>query len=168
MTPHQVSVAAESFAATLLAQCGYNVSVQYGANQPEYDLIAEGAKGLAKISVKGSQDGGWALAISGKNSGNTYHDAIDQWLSKQQPDVLFIFVQFLRVPVGTLPRAYMATAKEVAVQMKAQRHGRGHLALLEDYHRDHPKSLSPDKIPDKWIFTKERADEVIAKRNLRK
>ena len=41
MTPHQVSVAAEAYAACLLAQCGFNISVQYGANQPEYDLLVE-------------------------------------------------------------------------------------------------------------------------------
>lgn len=35
-----VGVAAEAFAAALFARLGYDVSVQYGANQPEYDLIA--------------------------------------------------------------------------------------------------------------------------------
>ena len=35
-----VGVAAEAFAAALFARYGYDVSVQYGANQPEYDLIA--------------------------------------------------------------------------------------------------------------------------------
>ncbi|MCF7622525.1 MULTISPECIES: hypothetical protein [Bacillaceae] len=35
----QVSVSTESFTATLFAWAGYEVSVQYGANQPEYDLI---------------------------------------------------------------------------------------------------------------------------------
>ena len=35
-----VGVAAEAYAAALFARCGYDVSVQYGANQPEYDLIA--------------------------------------------------------------------------------------------------------------------------------
>ena len=162
MTTHQVSVAAESFAATLLAQSEYNVSVQYGANQPEYDLIAEGRMGIAKISVKGSQDGGWALAISWKNEQNTYHQAIEDWFNDQKPDVLFIFVQFRGVSVGDLPRSYLATAREVADQMKAQRHGQGHLALREDYLRDHPRSRIDDKIPETWIFTKNRADQLIA------
>lgn len=35
-----VGVSAEAYAAALFARCGYDVSVQYGANQPEYDLIA--------------------------------------------------------------------------------------------------------------------------------
>lgn len=38
-TSWHVSVAAESITAALFAQCGYDVSVQYGANQPEYDLM---------------------------------------------------------------------------------------------------------------------------------
>lgn len=41
MTPYQVGVAAEGFAAALFARAGYHVSVQYGANQPGYDLIVE-------------------------------------------------------------------------------------------------------------------------------
>lgn len=163
MTSHQVSVAAESFAATLLAQSSYNVSVQYGANQPDYDLIAEGSGALAKISVKGSQNGGWALAISKKykNKKNTYYDAIDNWLEHQRADVIFIFIQFLRVQIGASPRAYIATAQEVARQMKVQRQGRGHLALFEDYRREHPKSKFTDRIPNEWSFSKDRADKLI-------
>ena len=38
-----IGIAAEAFAAAQFARYGVNVSVQYGANQPEYDLIA--AKG---------------------------------------------------------------------------------------------------------------------------
>jgi hypothetical protein len=34
-----VAVAAEAVAAALFARCGVDVSVQYGANQPEYDLV---------------------------------------------------------------------------------------------------------------------------------
>ena len=36
-----VGGAAEAYAAAMFARYGYYVSVQYGANQPEYDLIAE-------------------------------------------------------------------------------------------------------------------------------
>ena len=35
-----VGIAAEAFAAAQFARFGIDVSVQYGANQPEYDLIA--------------------------------------------------------------------------------------------------------------------------------
>ena len=40
MTPRQCEIAAEAYAASLLAQAGYDVLVQYGANQPHYDLVA--------------------------------------------------------------------------------------------------------------------------------
>ena len=68
-TPWHVSVAAESITAALFAQCGYDVSVQYGANQPEYDLMVAKGERLLKISVKGSQDGGWGLSQSFMNKG---------------------------------------------------------------------------------------------------
>ena len=61
MTSWHVGVAAEAYAAALFARFGYDVSVQYGANQPEYDLIAVSGDKMLKISVKGSQDGGWGL-----------------------------------------------------------------------------------------------------------
>ena len=62
MTSYQVGVAAESFVAALLSQSGYDVSVQYGANQPGYDLVAVKPGRTLQVSVKGSQDGGWGLA----------------------------------------------------------------------------------------------------------
>ncbi len=40
MTSRQCEIAAESYTACLLAQCGYDVLVQYGAKQPHYDLVA--------------------------------------------------------------------------------------------------------------------------------
>ena len=52
MTSWHVGVAAEAFAAAQFARYGYYVSVQYGANQPEYDLIAEFEDKMLKISVR--------------------------------------------------------------------------------------------------------------------
>jgi hypothetical protein len=54
----QVATAAEAFAAAQFARCGWDVSVQYGANQPEYDLVAVDGARMLKISVKGSKDDG--------------------------------------------------------------------------------------------------------------
>ena len=51
-----VGVAAEAFAAGLFARCGLDVSVQYGANQPEYDLLVVRGDAVLKVSVKGSKD----------------------------------------------------------------------------------------------------------------
>ncbi len=61
-----VGVAAEAFAAAVFARFGYDVSVQYGANQPEYDLIVVSDDKMLKLSVKGSQDGSWGLTQSYK------------------------------------------------------------------------------------------------------
>ena len=56
-----VGGSAEAYAAALFVRCGYDVSVQYGSNQPEYDLIVVSGEIILKISVKGSRDGGWGL-----------------------------------------------------------------------------------------------------------
>jgi len=46
------------------ARCGWDVSVQYGASQPEYDLVAVDGDRVLKVSVKGSKDGSWGLTQS--------------------------------------------------------------------------------------------------------
>ena len=58
-TSWHVATAAEAIAAAQFARLGFNVSVQYGANQPEYDLMIDKGGRTLKISVKGSQDKGW-------------------------------------------------------------------------------------------------------------
>ena len=74
-----VGVAAEAYAAGLFARCGIDVSVQYGANQPEYDLVIVRGDQMLKVSVKGSQDGSWGLTQSYIKNAD-YHAAIDTWL----------------------------------------------------------------------------------------
>jgi Holliday junction resolvase-like predicted endonuclease len=160
MTSRQCEIAAESYAACLLAQAGYDVLVQYGANQPHYDLVANKEKRFLPISVKGSQDGGWMLAVRYKKKGSSYHDAIDAWLASQRDDVVFIFVQFMHVPLGASPRTYIAKPNEIAAHIKTQCHGRGHGALQEDYERDHPNSKYDHRIPKEWVFTQERIDKI--------
>ena len=160
MTPRQCEIAAESYTASLLAQCGYDVLVQYGANQPDYDLVANKGERFLPISVKGSQDGGWMLAVRFKKKDISYHDAIAKWCSNQRKDIIFIFVQFLYVNVGEAPRVYLARPQEIADHMKTQCNGRGHGALQEDYLRDHPRSNYNHKIPQSWLFSQERIDKI--------
>lgn len=160
MTSRQCEIAAESYAACLLAQAGYDVLVQYGANQPHYDLVANKGKRFLPISVKGSQDGGWMLAVRYKEENSSYHDAIDKWLASQREDTVFLFVQFINIPIGASPRAYIALPQEIAEHMKTQCHGRGHGSLQEDYQRDHPNSKYNHKIPKGWEFTQKRIDEL--------
>jgi Holliday junction resolvase-like predicted endonuclease len=160
MTPRQCEIAAESYAACLLAQAGYDVLVQYGANQPHYDLVANKGSAFLPISVKGSQDGGWMLAVKYKEDGATYHDAIDRWLASQRNDVIFLFVQFFGVAIGELPRAYIARPPEIAAHMKTQCHGRGHGSLQEDYRRKRPGSKYDHKVPNEWLFSQKRLEEI--------
>ena len=64
MTTYQVKIAAEAYAAGFFAHAECDVSVQYGANQPVYDIIAARPPKLVGVSVKGSQDGSWGLTQS--------------------------------------------------------------------------------------------------------
>lgn len=160
MTPRQCEIAAESYTACLLAQAGYDVLVQYGANQPDYDLVAVKDKRMVPISVKGSQDGGWMLAVRYKEKGVTYHEAIDRWLASQRDDVIFFFVQFSAVSVGGVPRVYVARPVMIAEQLKSQRNGEGYGALQEDRLRHSPKSSFSERLPELWNFSALRIDEI--------
>jgi hypothetical protein len=75
------------------ARLKYDVSVQYGANQPEYDLIAVSGDKILKISVKGSKDKSWGLT-QGYKKGCTYHEAVDRWLDAHHEKTIFSLVQF--------------------------------------------------------------------------
>jgi hypothetical protein len=86
-----ISVAVEGVAAAQFARCGFDVSVQYGADQPEYDLIVARGDQLLKVSAKGSQDWDWGLTQSflkqaTKRSGMKadYQGAIDLWLERHR------------------------------------------------------------------------------------
>ena len=153
-----IGVAAEAIAAAQFARFGYYVSVQYGANQPEYDLMAEIDDKILKISVKGSKDGGWGLTQKYKQ-GRTYHEAVDEWLKNHHKKTVFCLVQFANVDDTQLPRMYLATPQEIAKILKNQANGRGETILYEN-HKWGPQAFAAgtvDKIPVEWEFTKERA-----------
>ncbi len=160
MTPRQCEIAAESFTASLLAQAGYDVLVQYGANQPHYDLVAVKNQRILLVSVKGSQDGGWMLASRFVKQGVGYHQAIHKWLERQRQDLVFVLVQFQGVSIGEAPRAYVARPSEIAEQLRAHRNGQGHGALQEDWQRNHPRSRYADRIPASWLFSRARIDSI--------
>ena len=158
---YHVGVSAEAFVAAQFARYGYDVSVQYGANQPEYDLMAHKDDKMLKISVKGSQDGGWGLT-QGYKKQRDYHEAIDDWLSDHGQKTLFCLVQFKGVNDDELPRMYLATPSEIAKQMKAARNGVGDTVLREEHtYRSGVAAGITDKIPEEWLFTKERADQLF-------
>lgn len=147
----------------MLAQAGYDVSVQYGANQPEYDLIAAKADRFLKISVKGSQDGGWGLIQSYKHKGVTYQEAVGAWAADQSPKVIYCFVQFQGVGLGSCPRVYLATVPEVAAHINSSRNGHSGTILFESY--SYKKGIAKgtsESLPTSWAFTKERIEQLLA------
>jgi hypothetical protein len=161
MRSFHVGVAAEAFAAGLFAQAGFDVSVQYGANQPDYDLLVSRDDRFLKISVKGSQDGGWGLIHSHKK-GRSYHEAIDFWASKQSRSIVYCFVQFMGVKLGECPRVYLATVTEVANSLKASRLGAGNTTLLEYWSfKKGVAAGTEERLPPTWAFSAARASELL-------
>jgi Holliday junction resolvase-like predicted endonuclease len=159
-----VGIAAEAIAAAQFARCGYDVSVQYGANQPEYDLIVARGDEMLKVSVKGSQDGSWGLCQSYLERGRAdYRQAIDRWLGKHKPLTVFCFVQFSGAALDQLPRLYLATPEEVAQRLRDTAGGRGDTILYER-HTWGPRAYgwgTTDEIPSSWTFTASRIAELF-------
>ena len=90
-------MATKAFAAALFARRGYDVSVQYDANQPEYDLAIIRGERVLKVSGKDNSDGAWPLAAATENA--NYHSAIDGLLAKHKPRTVICLVQFCETPL---------------------------------------------------------------------
>ena len=159
-----VGVAAEAYAAAVFARYGYDVSVQYGANQPEYDLIAVSGDRMLKISVKGSQDGSWGLTQNYKK-GCDYHEAVEKWLANHHKKTIFCLVQFQNTAPNEMPRIYLATPEEIAKRLNASAGGRGETILYE-CHAWGPRAAgkgTTDRIPDEWKISAERLERLFDK-----
>lgn len=163
MNSFQVAIAAEAYVAGVLAQAGCDVSIQYGANQPEYDLIATKENRFKKISVKGSKDGGWVL-VAGYKKGRTYHEAIDAWTERHRDrSVIYAFVQFLNSEFSEMPRIYFCTIDEAAEYLKASRDGHGYTSLREHFKWSRGVAKNKeDHIPTHWAASIERIDHLMA------
>lgn len=166
-TSWQVATAAEAFAAGQFARCGWNVSVQYGANQPEYDLVAVDGEKVLKVSVKGSRDGSWGLTQSFMTKGKAdYHAATSKWLSRHSLKTIFCLVQFKETSIEMLPRMYLATPQEIADWLSSAAGGRGDTILYEKHVRSPRSKKAPgtvDAIPESWKFTEQRPQELAEK-----
>jgi Holliday junction resolvase-like predicted endonuclease len=163
-TSRHVAVAAEAAAAALFARQGYDVSVQYGANQPEYDLIIASGKRMLKVSVKGSQDGRWGLCQSYLERGTAgYHPAVDRWLAKHKPRTILCLVQYRSVAPDSMPRVYLPTPGEAAERLRATAKGRGGTILYEK----HSWGLrargagTMEELPAAWKFSVQRIEELF-------
>ena len=97
---YHIKIAAEAFAAGLLAHAGYDVLIQYGADQPDYHLaIGKLNHPLKRISVKGTQLAGWILAANYVREAN-YIRAADEWLQAQSVGLIFFLVSFMGCRLG--------------------------------------------------------------------
>jgi hypothetical protein len=160
MTPYQVNVAAEAFAAVALSEAGYDVAMQYGTTQPDWDLVATKADRTLKVQVKGSQTGGWGL-FQGTMADADYHGALDKWLANQLPDVIYFLAQFRDVPVGAAPRCYLARPAEIVEHMRTTRGGHARTSLRERH--VYTRGLGAgheDIIPASWLFSQRRLDAL--------
>ena len=160
-TSHHVGIAAEAIAAGQFARLGYHVFVQYGANQPGYDLVIDINNMPVKVSVKGSKDNGWGLTQGNLKEANlqnpeqtpNHYGAIDTWLNKHSPKTILCFVQFHNKGLNELPALYIATPLEVSKHLKKSRNAKGD-STLKCYG-------TTDKIPDNWKFSEERIEKLI-------
>ncbi len=161
MTSHQVSVAGEAYAACLFAQAGCDVLIQYGANQPGYDFVAQLGEHSVRVSVKATQLNGWGL-IGRYKKGRTYHEAAEEWFNNQAPNLLFAFISFYNVEIGGCPRGYLASAREVANHHNAQRNGHGLTSLVEDYTPVRGLGAKTRiRIPQDWLFSAKRLQSFL-------
>lgn len=162
MNKHQTAVAAEAFAAGVFAQAGYSVFVQYGANQPGYDLLVSDAGKTMHVSVKGSTDGWWFLTAKDKNG--TYQQALDNWIDGNSGFV-FCLVQFSSVKAGEMPRIYFATGEEIGQELKTHWYGELSLSLAEYRAPTRGKNKGKViKIPASWRLTEDRIRELMEKK----
>jgi len=157
-----IGIAAEAFAAGLFARLGFNVSVQYGANQPEYDLLVEKNKEVMMVSVKGSQTGSWGMIQKYKNKSNTYHEAADEWSADQSDKVIFCLVQFRGKDEMTMPNLYLVRHNEIAETLKKSRNGVGETILHENHTwKSGIGHGTTDRLPERWRFSPDRINELI-------
>jgi Holliday junction resolvase-like predicted endonuclease len=164
-TNWHIATAAEAIAAAQFARLGFSVSVQYGANQPEYDLIVENGTRPLKISVKGSVNGGWGLSQSqlAKLKNANYKGAADEWLAQHKPGTAICLVQFQNAKFEEMPRIYLATPDEVATRLREASGGRGDTVLWENYTRG-PKAQGAgtiERLPDGWRLSENRVNDLL-------
>lgn len=165
VSPRHIGVAAEAAAAALFARVGYDVSVQYGANQPEYDLIVAAGERMLKVSVKGSQDGRWGLSQGClvKGTGD-YHSAAEAWRLRHTPRTILCLVQYKGIAIEQMPRVYLATPNEIAGQLRSAARGRGDTILYERHTwaaRAYGAGLT-EEIPTSWAFSAGRVEEMLS------
>ena len=170
----QVTVGAEGIAAAQFARCGFDVSVQSGRDKPSYDLVVAKSGNLLKVSVKGSDDGSWALTqpylkrvtdLYGRRA--NLLGAIDQWRDHLGSRAICCLVQFQDASIDELPRIYLASPHEVAQKLKETVERLGISTLFERYEWTPGGEGSPatEALPSTWAFSESRIEELLRETN---
>ena len=167
----QIAVAAQGIAAAQFARSGFDVSVQYGADKPNYDLVVARADNLLKVSVQGNEDGSWDLAQSylksaaeqgGKRA--DYLEAIELWLDHQASRVVWCFVLFQGIAIDQLPQLFLASPKEIAKRLRKTAKEPSDSAPREEHVRvssgDDTRAI--ETMPLAWRFSLERIEQLLA------
>lgn len=116
----------------LFARRGLDVSVQYGADQPEYDLIVAKSEKMLKFSVNSKDSAGLTQSFLKEAK---YHEAIDVWLRRHTKKTIFRFIQSKGVPVGGLPRVYLASTEESLIACAPRRRGQATQSCMRSMSR---------------------------------
>jgi hypothetical protein len=160
MTPYQVNVAAEAYTCLIMSLAGYDVAMQYGTTQPDWDILATKGMRTLKLQVKGSQTGGWGL-FQGHLKDADYHGALDKWLANELSDVVYVFVQFKGVALGEAPRCYVARPVQIVEHMRTTRGGHARTVLREKHAYSSGVGAGQiDVIPIGWLLSQARVDTV--------
>jgi hypothetical protein len=169
----QIAAGAAGIASAQFARCKFDVSIQYGRNKAPYDLVVARGGYLLKVSVKGSEDGSWALtdaylkrAPVHNYKRNDCPDAIDLWFDHHGPRTICCLVQFKGVSLNQLPRIYLATPFEVAQNLREAADRLGTSTLYESYEWSSgtEESLAIETLPATWIFSEERIEQLLTER----
>jgi hypothetical protein len=167
----QIAVAAQGIAAAQFARCGFDVSIQYGTDKPNYDLVVARADKLLKVSVQGSEDGSWDLAESylkgaaergGKKA--DYLEAIESWLDHQASRVVWCFVLFQGTAIDQLPQLFLASPKEIAKRLRKIAKERSDSTPREEHVRvsSGGNTKATETMPLGWRFSLERIEQLLA------
>ena len=67
------------------------------------------------------------------HKGRTYHEAVQEWLSRHHKKTIFCLVQFKNVDDSQMPRMYLASPEEIAEVLCREAGGRGDTILYEHH-----------------------------------
>jgi len=162
LSKFHVGVSAEAITAALFARCGYDVSVQYGPNQPKYDLMIARGDQVLMVSVNGATEGEWRLTQRHLKDAN-YHAAAEAWHAGHSNRTIYSLVLFCSDDPLSMPRVYLATPREIADQLKKSAKGRGDTILHEkkEWTKRAHGGGTIDEIPPSWKFSSIRIEELM-------